>query len=323
MNNQNEIREQITQQLVAALEAGTIPWRRPWRVNPNGAGRPRNIVSKKPYSGVNPILLAMHGMTHGCDSRWYGTFQQWKALGGSVKARPSYVKPGLWGCRIVFYKMATRSVTNQTTGEKEELTFPLLRTYTVFSADQVEGVDEFKVLEQADAGAASASPDFEAAQRLVQATEADIRHKGEQAAYCVPTPKGSWPLHLDGDFIQIPQQSKFETVGAYYESLFHELAHWGETRREIRSEKAGYAMSELVAELSSCFLSAELGVPTGEGLGNHAAYLESWLQAMKEDHRFIFRASTEASKMTDFLLSFVSAEKAGAGLESMKVTDWV
>ena len=100
----------------------------------------------------------------------------------------------------------------------------------------------------------------------------------------------------------VPNDSAFTTKGAYYETLLHELSHWSEIRL---GWTAKYEMNELVAEIAASFLSAELGVPQGESLESHAAYVKHWLEAMRGDPTYIFRASTQASKVADFLLSFV------------------
>lgn len=91
--NQHELRKQITEQIVQALQQDVIPWRKPWSSSPN-AGRPANFVSRKPYSGVNPHLLRLHQLRLGLTSRWYGTFGQWKNAGFCVSKRPSHIPSG-------------------------------------------------------------------------------------------------------------------------------------------------------------------------------------------------------------------------------------
>src|ERR1700733_6770656 len=107
MQSQNQIREQITQQIIAALEQDLVPWRRPWSVSKN-VGRPANVLSKRAYSGINPLLLELHALNHGFQSKWWGTFDQWKQLGGTVSKRPSHVGKGAWGCKIVFYRPVSK-----------------------------------------------------------------------------------------------------------------------------------------------------------------------------------------------------------------------
>src|SRR5690348_686844 len=113
MATQQQIREQITSRIVTALETGAVPpWRRPWQVGPN-AGFPANVVSKKAYRGINPILLEMAATRHNLTSKWWATFNQWKALGGRVMPRPSHVPPGQWGTQIVFWSPITKKGRDQ------------------------------------------------------------------------------------------------------------------------------------------------------------------------------------------------------------------
>lgn len=119
MPNQNEIRQAITNQIIAALESGSVPpLRRPWRLGKN-AGAPANVVSKRSYRGLNPILLALHAEKHQLTSKWYGTFNQWKALGGRVMRRPDTVPQGQWGCQICFWTPVTKTVRTE---EGDEVT---------------------------------------------------------------------------------------------------------------------------------------------------------------------------------------------------------
>ena len=150
-----------------------------------------------------------------------------------------------------------------------------------------------------------AIPNFEPAEKLITASGADLRFGGEQAYYRRPTPHGTWPQHADGDFVQMPRREKFTSQGGYYESVLHELGHWSEVRTGWDSTVQGYPLSELAAEMGACFTANELGIPGSDNLENHVAYLQSWLTAMKNDPKFIFRASTQASKVTDYLMAFV------------------
>jgi antirestriction protein ArdC len=291
MPSQQQIRESITSRIIAAIEQGVLPWRRPWRTSIN-AGRPMNVVSNKPYSGVNPLLLAIAAMGRGFQSKWWGTFRQWQQIGCHVMKRPPNVSPGQWGTNIVFCKPITKTTVDPASGEQDEEKFFVLRTYTVFNADQVSGAERFQVAEEP--GTSETQPDYAPAEELIVATGADIRHGGERAFY-----------DTVGDYIQLPHRHRFGTTGVYYETAIHELAHWSEPRLQLDRQQLGYAMCELVAEMSACFVASEIGIPHGEGLENHASYLRSWLEQMKGDTNFIFRASKMASATTDFLMSFV------------------
>ena len=218
-----------------------------------------------------------------------------------MKRRPVGVDAGAWGCKVILYKPSTKTVIDEKTGDENERDFRLMRTYSVFNAEQVEGeaVEKFLVRELDEQNVV---PNFEPFEELIAATKADIRHGGEKACYYPPSPLGSFPHHTDGDYIDMPERHRFESMAAYYETLAHELAHHSEVRL---GWEGSYAMGELIAEMSATFLCQELGVPNGGDLTNHASYLQSWIAAMKGDSKFIFQASTQASKVTDFLMSFV------------------
>ena len=204
MPSQTEIRQQVTQQIITALEQNLLPWRRPWRATRATAsqpGRHSNVASRRAYQGVNPLLLELHAMQHGLCSKWWGTFPMWKSLGCDIKKRPPNVEEGCWGCRIVFWKPLTRTVvTDDLTGEEEDERHFVLRTFTVFNADQVEGAEAFQVHE--DEGQAHAEPDFQPAEELIAASGADIRYGGDRAYYS-----------RGGDFIVLPPRATFSTAG--------------------------------------------------------------------------------------------------------------
>ncbi len=299
------LRKQITEQIIAALENNLVPWRRPWK-SPKNAGRPTSVSTGRPYSGVNPLLCELHALRHGFQSQWWGTFKQFELLGGRIKQRPSHVKNGEWGCKIVLFKPVSKQVVDESGSENEERYF-IMKTFVVFNIDQVEAphLDRFRAKNESPE---LEFPKFDEAEELIQKTGAEIHFGGDKAFYSLPTPVGSWPNHDTGDFIVMPHAEQFESAAAYYETCLHELAHWSEVRTAWDREKHGYPMGELIAEMASCFVSSELGIPAID-LGNHAAYLKSWIDAMKADPSFIFKASTQASKTADYLMSFVKPAK--------------
>jgi antirestriction protein ArdC len=294
MPSQFDIRQQITNSIITALEGGNVPpWRRPWRIGKN-AGPHANVISKRSYRGLNPILLDLASEKHGLSSKWWGTFAQWKTLGGRVMPRPDHVPPGKWGTQIVFWSPVNKKIQNEN-GDLEDERFFVLRMYTVFNVDQVTGLDHLK------AGQPDTNEplivDYQPAEEAIAATAASIRYGGSKAFYS-----------LSGDYIQMPPKATFESLDEYYGTTMHELCHWSEHSSRLnwsRKQKENtYALGELVAEIGSCYLCRELGVPASENLENHIAYLGNWLQAMKSDPRFIFIASAQASKAADFILSF-------------------
>lgn len=297
MPSQNAIREQITNTIIEALKSGGLPpWRRPWAVDPN-AGFPANAVSQKRYRGINPLLLQIAAMRHGLTSKWWGTFNQWKALGGRVMRRPNDVPPGEWGTGIIFWSKLTKVEENDD-GDEEEKDVFFLKTYTVFSIDQVEGSHLNHLRVGHSVTNANPIDTYEEADRVIEATKADIRYGGNAALY-----------NRTHDYIQVPLREQF-TAAEYYETVFHELSHWSGHPQRLGRDRAegGYAFEELVAEIGSCFLASELGIQNAETVpNNHVSYLEHWLRAMKSDHRFIFQASSQASKAADFIMNFSRA----------------
>jgi len=207
--------------------------------------------------------------------------------------RPSHVPSGQWGTKIVFCKPVTKK-QNDDHDEQEE-TYFLLRTYTVFNIDQVEGdhLDYLRVGYSTDTRN-EYNNFYDEADALIAATEADIRHGGNQAFYDIP-----------GDYIQIPNRDQF-SGSAYYEVLFHEIVHWTERRLNWDREGSGYALGELIAEIGACYICSELNIPMNNE--NHHAYLDGWLRKMKQDSSFIFKASSQASKAADYIMSFKPAE---------------
>jgi antirestriction protein ArdC len=301
MPSPSEIRQTVTNQIIAALENDLVPWRRPWRQA--GPGRHSNISSGKPYAGTNPLTLELHARRLGFQSRRWASFRQWADVGCAVNKRPDHVEPGRWSAQIVFFKPVRNAEFDDESGDATPRNFMVLRSFNVFNLDQVQGDFADAVL-KADEGDEPVRPNFEPAERLLDAIGPDVVHYGgDKAFYARPTPEGSWPDHTGGDYIQLPHRSQFNRIADFYLTAMHEGAHWSEVRLQWDHRAHGYAAGELVAEMSACMLAAELGVPDSGDLTNHAAYLKSWLDAMRADSSFIFRVSTQANKVVDYLLS--------------------
>ena len=286
MPTQSDIRKSITDSILTALASGTAPWRKPWSSN-GCSGSPKNAVSQRSYSGINILLLAIAAEQQNLRSRFWATYRQWQSLGCQVKA-------GSKGTQVIFCKPCTKTVERD--GVECEDKFFLLKTFYVFNADSCEGesAERYRAIQQ-PVGEHEIDQRHQQAEEAIVATGADIRYYGDRAAY--------YPEH---DYIQMPSRSRFESPEAFYSVALHELAHWAEKRIgwDRKKPENTYALGELIAEISGCFTCAELGLPVEQSLGNHASYLQHWIDQMREDHRFIFRATAQASKATDFILSF-------------------
>lgn len=304
MPTQSEIRQNITNQIIEALEKGTAPWRRPWSSDPC-YGSPTNAASGKAYSGVNPLILQLAAQKHQFTSKYWATFNQWRDLGFQVTKRPDHVKPGAWGTTIVFCKPCSKpSAEDADDGEeKRGKTYFMLRSFTVFCADQVSGngIERFRVGSQL-VTESDIEERYERAERVVEATGAEIRYGGDKAFYST-----------EHDFIQMPNRDRFSAPN-FWETLLHEMCHWTEASSRLNWDRKQpentYAMGELIAELGSCYLASELGLPINQTLDNHAAYLKHWLDQMKADSRWIFRATAQGSRAADFILSSSRDEEA-------------
>ena len=278
----------VTDRIVAALEAGTAPWRRPWVAGARTTmpGMPCNAVSGRAYRGVNAVLLAMTQYAHGSDDPRWITYRQASERGWQVRA-------GERGTPIVFFKRL--DVHEQPEGGKGEATVrrvPLLRGFTAFHASQVDGIAPYQppTLDEAP----WRKP--EAPELIVARSGVRVRTGGNQAFYS-PTL----------DFIGMPVASSFRSPEGYAATLLHETAHASGHERRLNRDLSGrfgsraYSFEELIAELTSCMVGTVLGLPCE--VENHASYIQSWLGVLREDKRAVFRAAALAQKAADWMLA--------------------
>jgi len=205
--------------------------------------------------------------------------------------RPSDVAPGEWAAKIIYFCPIKKTVIDEAMGEEVEENYFVMKQYSVYSVDQIEYgcLDHLRVKD--DAPINGNFMDFAPAERAISATEASIKYHGDRAFY-----------RRDMAEIVMPAKSKFPNEADFYSVAFHELAHWSEKRTEW---EADYATSELRSEIASSYILAELQVPQSSDLtANHQAYVKSWLKALRNDNKYIFKASTAASKAADFILAF-------------------
>lgn len=274
----------VTERIVAALEQGVIPWITPW--HPACApGGPANLVSGHRYRGVNVLLLNLVQAAHAYPSNRWLTFQQARALG-------AHVRKGERGCEVVFFKMLEvdqPSAQPHPAGSPKVI--PLLRSFTVFNAAQVEGLPPPATSCESSV---DASEPIEAAQRLLNDSGAQIHHGGDQAFY-----------RPANDRIYLPEPGAFVSPERYYGVALHELTHWSghptrcDRRLLGRQHIEAYAFEELIAEMGSAFLCSQVGIHTEL---QHASYIESWLGALRQDKRLIFSAASAAQKAADYVL---------------------
>lgn len=287
-----DIHQEITDQIVAHLEKGTLPWHKDWAGAKPTFTLPRRANGEF-YQGINVLLLWIAAEARGYTADQWMTFKQAKAVGANVRK-------GEKGTRIVFYSAMEREDT-----EGDTVKIPFLKSYTVFNVQQIENLpcdltpDLFG--DDLDTGA-DAVAELEA---FFAATGARIVNDGTSPCYRPGT-----------DTIHMPRVGQFETAAGYYGTLAHELVHWtGHASRLDRLKQAGlreYAFEELIAELGACFLCARIGADVNTE--NSAAYIGDWLKALRNDKRFIFRAAAAAQKASDYALA-LAAEPAAIAAE--------
>jgi antirestriction protein ArdC len=281
---------EITDKIIAELEAGRLPWVQPWGTSAVQAplAMPKNAATDRRYSGINVLILWGAVVQHGFPGQSWLTFRQALSLGGNVRK-------GERGTTVVF---ADRFIPDQERARAREQgdepnAIPFLKRFTVFNVAQCDGLPNDLVTVPPPVQDGLILPDVEA---LIRASGADLRLGGDKAFYSSAL-----------DYIQVPRpEAYFEPIN-WHRTALHELGHWsGASTRLARDLSGGfgsksYAREELVAEMTAAFTCATLGItPTVR----HADYIGSWLEVLREDDRAIVRAASAASKAAEFLLTF-------------------
>lgn len=285
-----DIHAEITNKLIAAIEADPDRPSMPWRRSSAPLFMPENALTKNPYNGINIVSLWVSAEAQSFTSPVWATYRQWAELGAQVRK-------GEKSSPVIFYKEyeTDPSPDNADDDGKRRVA----RASHVFNASQVDGFDQ--------PGAPEPLGPVEriaAADRFITSTGAKVEHGGERAFYRPST-----------DHIQMPDEGLFcgtDTMTrseAYFAVLSHETLHWSGAKHRLDREfgkrfgDAAYAAEELVAEIGSAFLCAELGI-TQDVRADHAQYLAQWLKLLKDDSRAIFTAAAKASEAVAYLRKF-------------------
>ena len=295
----------ITARILTDLEQGVRPWTKPWSADQLGGRVTRPLrVTGEAYSGINVLLLWMEAVASGYASPTWMTYRQSQQLGGQVRK-------GETGTPVVYYGQTTKTRRDESTGEEAERDVRFLKTYTVFNLAQIDGLPE------RFATAVPVSPPLQAPERIAAAdaffaaTGAEVRHGGGQAYYTAAE-----------DRIQMPPFAAFHDAESYYSTLGHEATHW--TKHPARLDRdfgrkrfgdEGYSREELVAELGSAFLAADLGLYL-EPREDHAAYIAGWIKVLQNDKRAIVSAAAHAERAVKYLHGLQPAGAAPVGAET-------
>jgi len=274
--------EIVTEKIIKQLESGVAPWRKPWTTL-----APMNMVSKRPYTGINVLLLASQGYASPC---WL-TYKQAAKIG-------KHVKKGEHGSLVVFWKIDEYSKANKETGELENRSSAMLRYYTVFNASQGEGLESLNL-------GTNKTP-IETCERILAGFQnAPMLEQGDRASYAPSR-----------DVVTMPARGSFSSIEAYYATLFHELTH--STGHSSRLDRPGfdapvhfgsesYSREELVAELGASMLCGFAGIDPSL-LDNSASYLQSWISKLRGDSKLIVQAASAAQKATKLILGETAEE---------------
>lgn len=297
MRHQNIERQslysEVTSRIIAELEEGRLPWVQPWDSAACGCTMPLNAGTGRKYSGINVLILWAEVIRHGFASQRWLTYRQAEEAGGNVRR-------GEKGTIICFADRFTpKAEAEAARGEdRAARQVAFLKRFTVFNVDQCEGLPEDFTPEVVAIDPVLAVAE---ADRLIAASGARFQIGGGEAFYS--------PSH---DFVQVPPQAAFHEPINWYRTALHELGHWtGHGSRLDRDQNGGfgseaYAKEELVAELASAFTCASLGIaPTVR----HSDYIASWLSVVRGDEKAIFRAASQASKVSDYLLAIAGDDR--------------
>jgi antirestriction protein ArdC len=273
--------EIVTARILEQLERGVVPWRRPWR-----AELPVNLVSGKPYRGLNIFLLGSQGY----GSRYWLTFNQAAKLGG-------HIRKGERSSLVTFWHIGEETVIRQADGTERKSKPFLLRYYSVFNVEQTEGIADKLGL----TGAAPRVADLAQCEAIVAGMPNPPKREQSDRAWYRPA----------NDTVGMPARALFNSAEEYYSTLYHELVH--STGHACRIGREGieqlngfgtesYSREELIAEMGAAMLCGTSGI-TPKTLDNSAAYLQSWITRLCGDSRLLISAASAAQKAADYILA--------------------
>lgn len=286
---------EFADKLIDQIKAGTAPFQKPWK--PGERSLPENLTTGNLYRGGNSLYLSVAGMDRGySDNRW-ATYRQIATAGG-------HVKKGERGTKVLFFSTQKVEQAKDEQGrpkltdsgepvyERRETDRPYVRMYTVFNAEQTAGLPERPP--------ASPEPDWKAhehAEAIIEASGVDVRHQAGDRAY----------YNVRNDQVVLPEPGQFPSAGTYYQTALHELGHAtghpDRLNRDTLGKKFGspdYAREELRAEIAAMMTGEKIGL--GHTPQNGADYIAGWVKALEDDPREIYRAASDAERISRYLI---------------------
>jgi antirestriction protein ArdC len=272
-----DIYQEVTDRIIAQLEKGIIPWKKPWV---SSGCEAISHLTGKPYSLLNQLMLGRPGE--------YATFKQVQEAGGKVRK-------GEKASMVVFWKITEQE--DEKTGEKKQV--PFLRYFSVFHIDQCEGLTPKYVPIMPDTVSADQNAD-----RII---DGYVQHSGVRLIFREGDRAFYQPT---SDSVTLPHRKQFKATAEYYSTVWHELVHsTGHPSRLNRLDKVAafgsevYSKEELVAEIGAAALVNHCGLESPTSFRNNAAYIQNWLKVLKDDKRFIVSAAGRAEKAVNLILN--------------------
>ena len=278
-NSRASVHEIITEQIIRQLEQGVVPWRKPWRTE-----LPVNLISGKPYRGLNVFLLGCQGY----GSRYWLTLNQANRLGG-------HIRKGEHSSMVTFWHVGEEKITQDADGNERKSRPFLLRFYRIFNVEQTEGIADKLGL----TGASPRVPNLEQCEAIVSGMPNPPRREQSHRAWYRPST----------DTVGMPSRTAFSSIEEFYSTLFHELVH--STGHASRIGREGienieafgsdsYSREELIAEMGAAMLCGVTGIAPST-LENSAAYLKTWIERLKGDCKLLVSAASAAQKAADYI----------------------
>lgn len=280
----DEMYDKITAKVLAALEAGTVPWTKPWTA---GVNAPRSMSTGKAYRGINVLMLGIEQMDKGYTAPWWGTYKQIGELGGQIRKGEKSSLAILW-----------KRFEKREEGDDKAKSFMMLRGFNVFNVAQGDWPDGVP--------AKFAPPELEH-HDIVAEAEALIAGY-PHAPFIEVRPSDRAFYAPAADRVVVPELGQFKSPEAYYSTMFHELTH--STGHKDRLARDGvvnidhfgshqYSKEELVAEMGAAMCCAITGVEPQ--IDQSAAYIASWLRSLQNDHKLVVSAAAQAQRAVDHI----------------------
>lgn len=309
----SEVNEIVTAKVLEALDKGTVPWHMPWM-----AGLAMSMSTRKPYRGVNTLLLGMSSLSNGYSSPWWGTYDKIAELSGFTRVERKSGKGHFWvapeddptrrilkpeqsSTKVYYFELMRRKDPDFPNDRDRDKTFMFARVYSVFNAEQAASLPE-KYL-SSERVPLEDMPDAQAAwDRYINEAGPSVRYGGGSAYY-----------DMDQDLIVLPPKDSYDSTPDMWATHFHEGGHSTGHKKRLNREgienfdhfgSQKYSKEELVAEMTSIMIREMLGIDTAGTFNNSASYIDHWRSKIRSDDKkaLVVTAARQAQRAVDHIL---------------------